>query len=412
MDRPTHTVATTTGPRWTMIGAGAALVGTCYGLARFAYGLFLPEFSKEFAIGSAISGLIGAGSYVGYCLAIVASLLLTPRWGPRTVAVLAGLVATAGLSIVAASTSAPMLAVGILIAGSSTGIASPPLAAAVDAWVRSDVRDRGQTIINAGTGLGVLVSGPVAMILLDQWRPAWVGFAVVAALVTCWAYRVVPAGPADSDATNKDGAAHSQEESTGRLQLAPGTWRLLAGSFVMGLGSIAIWGFGRDLLTTQADVSTLGAAIVWTILGAAGILGAFGGDVVRRVGLGAAWVALMLAMGAATALFALAPGTYAVVFTASAMFGASYIGLTSVVLLWSTRLYPARPSFGVGLPFFTIAAGQAVGSPLVGQLIGTSSVTFVFYAWAGLGLLGAIAGPASASALRKEVMTGEPNRSV
>ncbi len=36
--------------RWAMVGAGAALVGTCYGLARFAYGLFAPEFGAEFAI--------------------------------------------------------------------------------------------------------------------------------------------------------------------------------------------------------------------------------------------------------------------------------------------------------------------------------------------------------------------------
>lgn len=358
-----------------MIGAGAALIGACYGLARFAYGLFLPEFSKTFAIGSGISGLIGAGSYVGYCLAILASLALTPRLGPRRVAVLAGVLATAGMSIVAVATSAQMLAVGILIAGSSTGIASPPLAAAVDAWVRTDVRDRGQTMINAGTGLGVLVSGPVALVLLDRWRWAWAGFAIVAAVVTWWVHRVVPpgvvpAGPARPVSTGENDATQSHDvsgSSVVQLQLACGTWRLIAGSFAMGLGSIAMWGFGRDLLATEANVGTLGAAIVWTILGAAGILGALGGDVVRRLGLSTAWVTLMVTMGVATALFALAPTSSAVVFAAAALFGASYIGLTGIALLWSAALYPARPSFGVGLSFFTIAAGQAVGSPLLGN---------------------------------------------
>lgn len=396
--RSTRAVGTDAEPRWAMIGAGAALIGTCYGLARFAYGLFLPEFSKTFAIGSAISGLIGAGSYVGYCLAIVASLLLTPRWGPRTVAVLAGLVATVGVSIVAAATSASMLAVGILIAGSSTGIASPPLAAAVDAWVRIDVCDRGQTMINAGTGLGVLVSGPVAIVLLGQWRWAWTCFAAVAALVTCWVYRVVPSGvaptdPAVREAAEEVGTQNSPAKSAGRLRITPGARRLLAGSFAMGLSSIAVWGFGRDLLSTQADAGALGAAIAWTVLGAAGVCGALLGDVVRRVGLSVAWITLMLGMGTATALFALAPGTYPVMFASAALFGASYIGLTGVVLLWSTRLFPERPSFGVGISFAAIAAGQAVGSPLVGQLIGSLSGTPVFYAWAGLALLAAIAGP-------------------
>lgn len=413
--RSTEGVGIHAGPRWAMIGAGAALIGTCYGLARFAYGLFLPEFSDAFSISSSVSGLIGAGSYAGYCVAIVVSLALTSRWGPRNVAVLAGLFATAGLSIVAVATSAEILAVGILLAGSSTGIASPPLAAAINAWVSAEVRDRGQTMTNAGTGLGVLISGPVALVLLDRWRWAWAGFALIAAVVTWWVHRAIPAGvipariipseviparviPGEQDrrsSAGEDGAARSDGQpgpKGARLRFTTGTWRLLAGSFA-GLGSITVWGFGRDLLTSQAGVGTLGAAVVWTILGAAGILGALGGDVVRRMGLRAAWVALMLTMGSSTALFALVPTSPPVVFSAAALFGASYIGLTGVALLWSARLYPARPSYGVGLSFFTIAAGQAAGSPLVGGLVQPVGVRVVFFIWAGLAILGMTLGP-------------------
>ncbi len=173
-----------------------------------------------------------------------------------------------------------------------------------------------------------------------------------------------------------------------RPLLSPGTVRLLAASFLLGLSSIAVWGFGRDLLTTRPGTTTLGSALTWTILGAAGILGALGGDLVRRVGLTTSWVALMLTMGAATTLFALAPVTYWIVFTA-ALFGASYVGLTGLVLLWSANLYPTRTSFGVGVSFFTIAAGQAIGEPLVGRLIESLDAPVVFYAWAGLAVLGA-----------------------
>lgn len=37
-----------------------------------------------------------------------------------------------------------------------------------------------------------------------------------------------------------------------------------------------------------------------------------------------------------------------------------------VLYWWSTRLFPDRTAFGVGLSFLLIAAGQAVGSPLAG----------------------------------------------
>lgn len=39
-----------------MVGAGAGLIGICYGLARFAYGLFAPELAREFGSGPTLSG--------------------------------------------------------------------------------------------------------------------------------------------------------------------------------------------------------------------------------------------------------------------------------------------------------------------------------------------------------------------
>lgn len=344
-----------------MVGAGAALIGTCYGLARFAYGLFSPEFEAEFAISSAVSGVIGSGSYVGYCAAITGSLVLTPRWGPRRMAVLAGVVATLGIATVAVAPSAPVLAAGILVAGSSTGIASPPMAAAVASWVHQPTRDRAQTIVNAGTGLGVLVSGPIALVLLEDWRWAWGAFAVIAALVTLWVALAVPAAGA---ALSGPGPVPAREtaDSHPRSWLVPGSVSLIGASFTMGLCSIAVWTFGPDLISSQEGASPTVSAAVWTVLGAAGIIGALGGDVVKHTGLAISWVVLMLTMGAATALFALTPATTPVTLVAATLFGASYIALTGLALIWSTRLYPDRTSLGVGLSFFTIAAGQAAGT--------------------------------------------------
>lgn len=61
------------------------------------------------------------------------------------------------------------------------------------------------------------------------------------------------------------------------------------------------------------------------------------------------------------------PARFVAVILAATMFGAAYITLTGLVLLWSTRLYPDRTSFGVGIAFFTIAAGQALGDACGGR---------------------------------------------
>lgn len=372
-----------------LVLCGVALIATCYGLARFAYGLFSPTLADEFSLSAGLAGLIGAGSYVGYCAAIGLSTVLTVRWGPRPVAILAGIVATVGITVVAVAPAPAVLAIGVLVAGCSTGIASPPLAAAVAQWVREGVRDTAQTVVNAGTGVGVLVSGPVALLLMDHWRLAWAMFAVVAAGVTLWVAVGVPAGARDARAVAGQSAGIRAE----------GTLGLVLASLVMGLSSVAVWTFGQELVGAGSPVSWA-APVSWTVIGAAGIAGAFAGPGVARLGIKLSWTVLMVLMGAGTAGLAIGAGAPLAALAAAAVFGSAYIALTGVLLVWATRTYSTRPALGVGLAFFTIAVGQAVGAPLVGLGADRFSLPSVFVASAVVALAGAfLPGPATPSVL-------------
>jgi len=122
-------------PAATLGATGFALIAVCYGFARFAFGLFLPQIDAELSLSSTLSGLISGGAFLGYCIAIALSAFLTERVGPRAVAIVAALIAAAGMAGIAAAPSAPWLAGAVMLAGSSTGLASPPLAAAVTAAV-------------------------------------------------------------------------------------------------------------------------------------------------------------------------------------------------------------------------------------------------------------------------------------
>jgi len=237
---------------------------------------------------------------------------------------------------------------------------------------------------NAGTGIGVLISGPVALVLMEQWRLAWATFAILMAVVTWWVHHALP--PTDSEPGS----------DSGQRGWMPGTANLVAGSFLMGLSSIAVWTFGRDLVATEGDATALVSALMWTTLGAAGLVGAFGGDLVTRAGLTRSWVAVMLAMSAATALIATIPASTIGIFASAAVFGAAYISLTGLVLLSSTRIYPGRASFGVGLSFFMIAAGQAVGAPAAGLVTDSAGAATAFYLCAALGSIGALVRPRGA----------------
>ncbi|WP_193043782.1 MFS transporter [Mycolicibacterium baixiangningiae] len=368
---------------YSLVGAGACLIGCCYGFARFAYGLFSPVFTDTFALTSTTFGLIGAGSYVGYCVAIVASLVLTERVGPRRVAIGAGIVATVGLSVVATAPSAPFLAVGVLVAGCSTGIASPPLAAAVAQLMRGAVADRAQTIVNAGTGIGVVVSGPIAFLLFGHWRIAWALFGVITAAVTVWTAVALPSTPAS-------GSDGPRGKAT-----PPGIFGLMTASLIAGVASIAMWNFGRDVITTVGGAGPFVSSAAWTVLGAAGIAGAFGGVLVERIGLRAAWAVTTVAMAAATLTLAVAPSHTVVILVAPGVFGAAYVAMSGLLLLWSVRVYPDRTAFGVGLSFFTLAVGQALSAPTVGALIDTAGARVAFGACAFCGLLALLLRPAA-----------------
>ncbi|MBO0679727.1 MFS transporter [Mycolicibacterium sp. S2-37] len=355
------------------------LTACCYGFARFGYGLFTPVLSDEFTLSPATVGAIGSGSYIGYCVAIVASTVLTERIGARSVAVAAGVVATLGVALVAAAPSTILLTAGVLVAGSSTGLASPPLAAAVARWVRADVRDRAQTVVNAGTGVGVVLSAPIALLLFAHWRLAWAVMALITAVVTAVVAWAVPAA-----------------ETGARRLVPPAAWRagspgLVTASLLTGFGSAAVWTFGRDLAGGLGDTTSV---VIWTVLGAAGIAGAFGGDLVQRIGLAPAWRLLTVAMAGATLAYAVCADIASAVAAAAALFGATYIALSGLLLLWATRVYPDGVSFGVALAFFAIAAGQAVGAPVVGALAQSAGVATAFVIAAGVGITALLVRPA------------------
>ncbi|RIM14325.1 MFS transporter, partial [Staphylococcus cohnii] len=73
-------------------------------------------------------------------------------------------------------------------------------------------------------------------------------------------------------------------------------------------------------------------------------------------------------------------------FVASSLFGASYIFLTGVLLVWGVKIFLRNASLGIGIPFLMLAVGQVLGSVIAGTLIDNLNYgsTFVIYGLIGL----------------------------
>jgi predicted MFS family arabinose efflux permease len=191
----THHMVT---PTIRLVAAGAAVVGISFGLARYGYGLLLPDLRATLDLSSATLGVIGSGSIAAYLLATVAAGALAARAGARSLVVAGGALAVAGMAIVAAAESAIVLGTGILVAGAASGLVFPPFADAVQQRLAPRAQARGMAIISSGTGWGVLVSVPIALAVGADWRLAWIAYAALALIATLWAARALGGGRVDA----------------------------------------------------------------------------------------------------------------------------------------------------------------------------------------------------------------------
>src|SRR3954471_22889590 len=102
------------------------MVGVGFGLARYGYGLLLPEMRRSLHLSSAVFGLIATGSYAAYLLGTVLVGAIGNRLGPRPPVILGGAAAVLGMGILARADSAWILALGVLVAGASGALVYAP----------------------------------------------------------------------------------------------------------------------------------------------------------------------------------------------------------------------------------------------------------------------------------------------
>ena len=397
--------------RLNLVAASFALTALAYGLARFAYGLLLPRIRDDLALSTSAAGWIGGGAFAAYCLGIVLAFLLGGRLGPRRVAMLAGLAATAGMALAAAAASGRVLGLAITLTGLSTGLASPPLAAAVTRRFDEGDRPKANGAINAGTAAGIVLSGLATLATAGAWRELYAVFAGLGGIVTLWLRFALPAGAAGPGPAGFPRAVLTR----------PGLAGLCTGAFLMGLSSTAIWTFGADILRGGLAFSGRQVALAWIVLGCGGSLGAATGLLTARFGTGRVHRLALLGMALGETALALGstlgstlgaaagPSIPALGFAAMGLFGTAYIVASGTFLIQGIHRLPDRPDLGLGIPFLTLAVGQTVGAPLFGSLTETAGPGIALLAFAAIAG-GATVFPAAGPPLTPRAAPAPPGR--
>jgi MFS family permease len=332
--------------------AGTALIAATYGMARFGVGLFAPRLVEERPDLTPVIGWAAAAQFTSYSLAAALASRISDR-RPRTGVALAGATAALGCLGVASTASAGWFVALVFLGGMGAGFASPALVRVVDAVTGPERAATAQSLVNTGTAVGVVVTGGVAL-AAPSVAIAWWAMAAVNALSAGSALLLV---------------RRRTDLGTGSAE-AQGTygWRPLArpavAAVVAGAGSALVWTFGPLLATRSGAVDEGDVGMLWIALGVGGFVGPLTGRLVGRYGLARAWQASVglvvladLALAAAVGL-----GTGWATYVAMACFGAGYMCLSGVLILWAREVWPDAAGRGTSVLFIALAVGQAAGA--------------------------------------------------
>jgi predicted MFS family arabinose efflux permease len=335
-----------------------------FGMARYGYGLLLPDIRRGFALGPALLGLIGTGSYAGYLLATALTGRFSARAGARRTAIAGGLLAAAGMAGAGLAPTPAMFAAAIVLAGTSAALCYAPFADAARA-IAPDKRPRVLAAINCGTGYGVALAAPVAIVAGTAWRGAWLAFAAIALLATAWAARVLGNPPRD---------VHD-ERPRSSWRMSRKAARLVAGGVVLGAGSSAYWTFAVAHVVDSGALTATGSRTFPAVAGVAGVLATGTGDLMRALGAARAYRLLVVLEAAGIALLAVAP-TPAGAFASAILFGAAYNAAVGVQAIWSTELTDT-PSAGLSAVMGANGAGLMLGPVAAGALAAQTGLATV-----------------------------------
>lgn len=333
--------------------AGTALIAATYGMARFGVGLFAPRLVAERPALEPVIGWAAAAQFTSYSLAAALASRLADR-RPRTGVALAGATAALGCLGVASTASAGWFVALVFVGGMGAGFASPALVRVVDAVTGPERAATAQSLVNTGTAVGVVVTGLVAL-AAPSVTVAWRAMAAVSGLAAGGVLLLVRrrsdlVAPASAD---------GQEAYAWRPLATPS-----AAAVVVGAGSALVWSFGPLLATGPGTVGEGQVGLLWIALGVGGLAGPLTGALVDHAGLARAWQASVglvvlanLALAAAVGL-----GTGWATYVAMACFGAGYMCLSGVLILWAREVWPDAAGRGTSALFIALAVGQAVGA--------------------------------------------------
>jgi predicted MFS family arabinose efflux permease len=349
--------------RYKVLASGAFSLLLGMGVARFAYTPLLPQMQEQAGLGLAEAGWLAAINYVGYLSgALVASLISDPALRNRLYK--AGMVvAVLTTAMMGITTDPTVWAVSRYLAGLSTAAASLLGTGLILNWLI--VHDhRGELGIPfAGIGLGIAGSA-AAVALMNQWgldwREQWYAFSAIGFVLLVPALRWMPP-PERGTVTRSGHSMHDAPPSTAFLRL------LMAAYFCAGVGYVVSATFIVAIVDRLPGMAGHGT-LVFLFIGLGAAPASVLSDLIaRRMGEVNALI-LAAALQIAGILLPVLGSGLLVALLGAALFGATVMGIVSLVLTMAGRYYPTNPASMMGKMSLSYSIAQIIAPAVTGWL--------------------------------------------
>ncbi len=343
-----------------VMAAGVASMVLTVGLARFLYTPLLPLMQAQAHLSITGGGWLATINYAGYMggTLLAASVGdLAAKFRLYRALLLVALVGTAGMGM----TDDMLIWAVLRFAAGVSAVAGLLLSSGlVLNWLRQHGRRLELGVHFGGVGLGIAVSGVLAIAMAGRlnWAGQWLvaGLVGVALLIPAWIWmpRPHPIGPHQSMVKDRPPSRR---------------WLVLftLAYFCAGVGYVVSATFIVAIAAHKPALNLYGN-LIWVVVGLGAIPSCPLWDrVARRTGdktaLLAAFALLFISI-----MLSVLTGGLAGLMLGAVLYGASFNGITSMILSIIGRLYPSNPAKAMARLTISFGAAQIVAPAAAGMI--------------------------------------------
>ena len=352
------------------------------GIARFAYTPMLPLMQQQAGLGVSAAGWLAAINYMGYLSGAIIAALISDLYLKDRLYRIGLVVAVLTTLMMGITDNFWLWSLSRFFAGLSSAAGLLIGSGLIMNWlIRNDHRSE-LGIHFSGLGLGIAFCTIIIELFAElDWSQQWLLLTMFGALllIPAWGWL-----PRPDHTTTSYGGASMEDNPPGKLY----QYLFMAAYFCAGVGYVVTATFVVAIVDQMPGMEGKGT---WSfiVIGLAAAPACILWDIVaRRTGeINALLIAFVLKIVAI--VLPLLDSSFVTVMFSAALFGATFLGIVSLVLSIAGRYYPTRPAKMMGK--MTISYGVAqIAAPAITGLLAEFSGSYSggLYLAAGMMLLG------------------------